>query len=75
MTQGFAPTLKAIPQGAKLRVEWASITGITYQLQTSSDLVTWQNAGQPLAGTGAVLWWLFDTTSQPMMFCRVLATN
>jgi hypothetical protein len=75
LTIAFAPTLTAVPQGAQLRVEWPSIVGILYQLQTSPDLVTWGKAGPPLAGNGAVLSWLFDTTGSPLEFYRVLATN
>ena len=36
-----------------LRITWNSRDGATYQLQTSSDLMTWNVTGAPIIGTGS----------------------
>lgn len=53
----------------QLRLSWPSLTGWSYQLQTTSDLQAWTDWGTPLPGTGGELWSLvpFDQ-SQPTLF-------
>lgn len=38
-------------------ISWKSTVGEQYQIQSSSDLSTWQNIGNPISGTGVRLHW------------------
>jgi len=38
-----------------LSLSWLSVVGVTYQLQASADLATWENIGAPSAGNGQLL--------------------
>src|SRR5262245_47868101 len=39
----------------RLKLEWQSAPGCSYQLQSSTDLITWADFLDPRTGTGGVL--------------------
>jgi hypothetical protein len=53
VTIGFS----ALTDLLRLHLEWPSVTGTSYQLQTATDLPTtnWLNEGAPFNGTGGML--------------------
>lgn len=69
------PALNTSSQGSSVRLEWPSQPGRQYQIQTSTDLVTWANAEVPVAGTGATLSFTFDPHRKPSLFVRILAST
>jgi hypothetical protein len=55
---------------AAVQITFVSRINTTYQMETSTDLVNWSDAGSPLAGNnGPVL--MSDTLSGPRAFYRV----
>ena len=66
--------LEASPVGSDLRVSWPSVTGYRYQLQSSADLRTWADLGEPLAGTGEALAQLVPLSGPQPAFFNVRAT-
>jgi hypothetical protein len=53
-----------------LRVHFQTVTGQKYQLQASSDLITWTNVSSPIQGDGGV-WSLPCTLQGPQLFYRL----
>lgn len=53
----------------QLRLSWPSVSGWSYQLQTTSEFHTWTDHGSPLPGTGSELqYWVPFDRSQPTLF-------
>lgn len=48
----FGPKIVATTEGGSLRVGCQTVVGVTYQVETSSNLSSWSNLGDPIAGTG-----------------------
>jgi hypothetical protein len=38
-------------------LQWNAVTGVTWQVQSSADLVNWLDAGSPLGGTNSIQRW------------------
>lgn len=56
-TSRLALAIRATPDAAGLRLEWASVVGRTYTLQhrtTPTGAANWEDASAPVAGTGEV---------------------
>lgn len=57
-----------------IAARWRSVPGIRYQLQRSTNLVDWVNAGSPLVGTGGIVTITstgFPATTTPALFYRL----
>jgi hypothetical protein len=54
-----------------VEIRFPSEVGKSYQLQSSTDLVTWTNVGTPLPGTGASIVEHFRTTAGSYRYLRV----
>lgn len=54
-------------------VSWTSDLGYLFQLQSSSDLVSWQDEGSPLAGTGSAIATTVAAPAEKARFFRVQA--
>ncbi|MGA3266010.1 MAG: hypothetical protein ABSE16_04220 [Verrucomicrobiota bacterium] len=50
-----APTLAPTLNGGALLVGWTGVSGVTYQPLWSTNLITWQPWGSPLAGTNGLM--------------------
>jgi hypothetical protein len=70
----FAPALRINVRGSDMHVQWASVAGVQYQVQTSEDLVTWL-PGPSVTGSGDVMTWTWDMASHPVLFVRIVANN
>jgi hypothetical protein len=63
------PIPVAIAQAVWL--EWNSVLGVDYQIQSSVDLVAWINVGLPVGGTGSLMTHS-EKAVQPKKFFRVI---
>ena len=72
MTAGFIPTVTSQPFAGALRVAWPSLLGLRYQVKCSDDLVTWNDCGPLLPGTGGPIVLNLTTTNAPRQFFRLL---
>lgn len=55
---GLAPVIMGIHQGqtpGTIDIDWNSVTGQTYQLQFTTDFVSWFDVGPPVAGDGTLI--------------------
>jgi hypothetical protein len=68
------PTATASQAGGNLNLIWSSATGLSYQLQSATNLpaASWLNEGAPLNGTGGVLTNSLPIGAQPGKFFRLL---
>ncbi|WAC18409.1 hypothetical protein OVA24_14335 [Luteolibacter sp. SL250] len=58
-------------ENKNLVLRWQSAVGVRYQIQQSTNLSLWEEVGQPVDGTGAVLSWS-QAVSLPAKFFRVV---
>ena len=75
MSPLVAPSLVITKEGTLRRVTWTAILGVTYQPQTSTNLMGWNDLGPPIPGTNAPVSFTFQTTADPKRFFRVRAVN
>ena len=68
------PPMTASQSGGNLSLSWPSASGLSYQLQSTTDLapVNWVNEGSPLNGTGGLLTHSLPIGDQPRKFFRFL---
>jgi hypothetical protein len=68
------PTATASKTGGNLSLIWPSATGLSYQLQSATNLpaASWLNEGAPLNGTGGLLTNNLPIGAQPRKFFRFL---
>jgi hypothetical protein len=68
------PTATASQTGGNLSLIWPSATGLSYQLQSATNLpaASWLNQGTPLIGTGGLLTNSLPIGAQPRKFFRLL---
>ncbi len=68
------PTLSASRDAGNLLLNWSSVLGLSYQVQSSPDLATgtWVNEGLPMNGTGGTLSASFPIGTAPRKFFRLL---
>ena len=58
--------------GGRINVSWQTDPGMSYRVQRSSDLQTWQNVGRVRAGTGAPLQHSDSVTNERTFFRVVI---
>ena len=58
--------------GGRINMSWQTDPGMSYRVQRSSDLQTWQNVGRVRAGTGAPLQHSSTVTNEREFFRVVI---
>jgi PKD repeat protein len=58
-----ATTLRGTLRGANVALKWDRQAGATYQVQASSNLVSWANVGPAFINSGAAQNWAEDTSA------------
>ncbi|MES2924811.1 MAG: calcium-binding protein [Verrucomicrobiota bacterium] len=58
------------PAGSNMTVSWFGVTGVSYQLQTNTDLGTWVDLGAPITGANATVNVPVSMTGRPRAFFR-----
>jgi hypothetical protein len=71
----IAPAVELSGAGAEFGLGWHGISGVSYQVQWSTNLVNWHLLGTPLAGTNGPLHLPIMSGGAPAMFFRVQAQN
>jgi hypothetical protein len=76
----IAPNLAAELQGTNFVMHWTGISGVTYQLYFSTNLVDWQISSTPMPGTNGSMQLPINIFSNdpmyfPLGFYRLRATN
>jgi hypothetical protein len=68
------PAIAIRQTGGTLNLSWPSAVGLSYQLQSSTDLLpeNWINEGQPVKGTGELLRHDLTIGTDPKKFYRLL---
>jgi hypothetical protein len=71
----IAPVVSAGLQATNLMMNWFGISGVTYQLYSSTNLVDWLPYGDAFPGTNGPVELLVPTIGDPARFFRVQASN
>jgi hypothetical protein len=76
----IAPNLAAELQGTNFVMRWTGISGVSYQLYFSTNLVDWQSSSAPIPGTNGPMQLPINIFSSdpmyfPIGFYRLRATN
>ena len=71
----IAPAVSTGLQADNLMMNWYGISGVTYQLYSSTNLVDWLPYGNAFPGTNGPVALLVPTTGDPARFFRVQAGN
>ena len=67
-------TVLATTTAPGVEVSWLALTGSSYQVQSSTNLVNWSDYGGTINGNGLV-WTITDTITPPRKFYRVLQST
>ncbi len=67
-------SLTATLSAEGLRITWPGDSGSQYQVQTSTNLTTWTNVGEPLTGGGGVLEAGLSTAAADATLVRVVSS-
>jgi hypothetical protein len=71
----IAPDVSSGLQATNLMMNWFGISGVTYQLYSSTNLVDWLPYGDAFPGTNGPVELHVPTTGDPARFFRVQASN
>jgi hypothetical protein len=71
----IAPDVSSGLQATNLMMNWFGISGVTYQLYSSTNLVDWLPYGDAFPGTNGPVELLVPTFGDPIRFFRVQAGN
>jgi hypothetical protein len=71
----IAPDLSAGLQTTNFTMNWFGISGVTYQLYSSTNLVNWLPDGPPFPGTNGPVVLPIPINGDPVKFYRVQAAN
>jgi len=76
----IAPNLAALLQGTNIIIGWSGLSGVSYQLYFSTNLVDWQVSSAPIPGTNGPMQLPINIFSNdpmyfPLGFYRLRATN
>ena len=75
MVTTIAPSLSTGLSGTNFLVNWGGLSGVTYQVLWSTNLVNWQPLGSPLPGTNGPMQLVLPIGSDPADFFRLSATE
>jgi len=70
----IAPNLAPGLNGTNLTMSWTGMSGVTYQIWSSTNLVDWQALGGPLAGANGPMQIVLPLGTDPAAFFRVSAS-
>ena len=71
----IAPVVSSGLQATNFMMNWFGISGVTYQLYSSTNLADWLPYGEPLLGTNGPVVLPIPINDDPAMFFRVQAGN
>ena len=71
----IGPSLSGELQGTNLFVSWHALSGVTYRLYCSTNLVNWLPYGEPVAGSNALVQIPLPLDGAPKKFFCVQANN
>jgi hypothetical protein len=71
----IAPGLTAQYQTTNVVIHWVGISGVTYQLYYSTNLVNWLPYSDPYPGINGPMQIIFPISGEAMDFFRLRATN
>ena len=71
VNRGDSFSLAVTPEPEALRIAWPGENGLQYQVQTSTNLVTWSDLGPLRPGSGTNLEVVLPTTPEDITFVRV----
>lgn len=71
LTSGHIPSFSLLRKTGTARFEWSSLMGLFYQLQSSTNLVAWEDCGAALPGTGGPLGFTPDPRGTAYLFYRL----
>ena len=71
----IGPALTGGLQDTNLIASWYSLSGVTYQLYSSTNLVDWLPYGSPIIGSNTVIQIPVPIEGDPMKCFRVQANN
>jgi len=75
MVGTIAPSMSSSLSGTNLSIDWVGIAGVTYQPESSTNLVNWLPYGPPLPGANGGMQLLVPTDGDPLKFVRLRAIN
>jgi hypothetical protein len=73
MVQTISPTLTTSLSAANCSLNWSRISGVTYQVLWSTNLVTWQSLGNPVPGTNGPMQIVLPSGSNSEEFFQIQA--
>jgi hypothetical protein len=71
----IAPVLSAGLEDTNLTMSWLGLSGVTYQLYSSTNLVDWLPYGDPFPGANGTMVLPVPINNDPARFFRVQAGN
>jgi hypothetical protein len=71
----IAPTVAGGIEGTNLLMSWTTLSGITYQIYSSTNLVDWIPYGDPIIGDGSAVELQLPMNADPTEFFRVKASR
>jgi hypothetical protein len=74
MVPTIAPIVATAQSGTNLVLNWQGIPGVLYQVEGSTNLMTWTTLSM-LDGTNGVMEFIRPTTGKPLEFLRLRAVN
>jgi hypothetical protein len=75
MVLTVAPSLTSSVNGTSFTLGWTGITGVTYQIFWSPDLVNWQPLGSPLPGTNGLMQVSVPSNTNSAAFFEIQAVH
>jgi hypothetical protein len=73
MFQTISPALTASSGATDFSLNWNGISGVTYQVLWSTNLVTWQPLGSPISGTNGPMQFVLPSGSNSSEFFQIQA--
>ena len=73
MVQTISPTLSTSVSASNFSLNWNGISGVSYQVLWSTNLVTWQSLGNPLTGTNGLMQVVLPSGSNSAEFFEIQA--
>ncbi|WP_205760888.1 beta strand repeat-containing protein [Luteolibacter luteus] len=72
LAAGATPQLRISKSaGTNMKVSWFAEAGVSYQLQTNTDVVSWVDLGAPVPGANATVEITVSTTGKPRAYFRL----
>jgi hypothetical protein len=75
MVSTVAPNIASSASGGNFTMNWYGISGVTYQVLWSPDLINWQPLGNTLAGTNGPMQMVVPSNTNAASFFEIQATH